>query len=202
MKTRRLTTHSTGARLSLPFIENLSAPTLNARPVNSGVRRELIFKKGKLMNRLIAELALYVFLLGTVTAYGANQDSTLKDTTESKYKVGQIWSYKTRPNEKKSSFIVLKVENHPKLGNIIHIALRDLKMKKPNGDYIETAGHLPFAEEAINRSAVKLLKEKVDLPEFEEGYGIWREAFDVGKAGIYTITIAEAVDVMETTLNQ
>lgn len=154
------------------------------------------------MKKLIVALTLYCLLPGTVTAYGTGQDSTLKDTTESRYKVGQVWSYKTRANEKKSSFTVLKVEHDAKLGNIIHIALRDLKMKKPNGDFIETAGHLPFAEEAINKSAVKLLKAKADLPDYEEGYNMWREAFDAGKAGIYTITIAEAVDVMETTLNQ
>ena len=35
----RLTTHSTGARVSLAFIENLSVAGLCARPVNSGVRR-------------------------------------------------------------------------------------------------------------------------------------------------------------------
>ena len=32
-----LTTHSTGARVSLSFIEDLSVAALNARPVNSGV---------------------------------------------------------------------------------------------------------------------------------------------------------------------
>ena len=154
------------------------------------------------MNKLIVALMLCCSVIGVVAAYGARQDSELKDTTESRYKVGQIWSYKTRPNEKKSFFIVLKVENHPKLGNIVHIALRELKLRKPNGEFIETAGHLPFAEEAINKSAIKLLKEKADLPDYEEGYGMWREAFDAGKAGIYTITVAEAVDVMETTLNQ
>jgi len=31
---------------------------------------------------------------------------------------------------------------------------------------------------------------------------MWREAFEAGKAGVYTITIAEAIDVMEATLNQ
>jgi hypothetical protein len=35
---RNLTSHSTGARVSVPFIENLSLAQLNARPVNSGVR--------------------------------------------------------------------------------------------------------------------------------------------------------------------
>ncbi len=33
----RLTTHSTGARVSLPFIVNLAVAQLNARPVNSSV---------------------------------------------------------------------------------------------------------------------------------------------------------------------
>lgn len=93
----------------------------------------------------------------------------LKDRTESRYKVGQVWSYKTRPNEQKPSFIVLKVESHPKLGNIVHIALRNLRLRKLNCEFIKTAGHLPFAEEAINKSAVKLLKEQADLPDCEEG---------------------------------
>lgn len=106
------------------------------------------------MNKLIVALALYCFLPGAVTTSGMGQDSALKDTTESRYKVGQVWSYKTRPHENQSSFIVLKLENHPKLGNIVHIALSGLKLRKPNGDFIEAAGHLPFAEDAIkNRSA-------------------------------------------------
>ena len=151
------------------------------------------------MNRTTATLCLSILLV--VTAYASAQDSMLKDTTESKYKVGQVWSYKTRPEEKQSTFIVVRVESHPKLGNIIHIALRDLKLKKPNGDFIEGANHLPFAEEAINKSAVKLVKEKADLPDYEEGYRQWREAFDAGKAGVYTISVAEAVGVMEETLN-
>lgn len=152
------------------------------------------------MKRTVATLCLSILL--AVTVGGGTQDSMLKDTTESKYKVGQVWSYKTRPSEEKSTFIVVKVESHPKLGNIIHIALRDLKLRKPNGDFIESAGHLPFAEEAINKSAVKVMKEKADLPDYEEGYKMWREAFDAGKAGVYTISVAEAVGVMEETLNQ
>ena len=154
------------------------------------------------MNRTLATLTLCLSILLAVTAYGGVQDSMLKDTTESKYKVGQVWSYKTRPDEKKSTFIVIRVESHPKLGNIIHIALRDLRLRKPNGDFIEAASHLPFAEEAINKSAIKLLKEKGEVPEYEEGYRLWREAFDAGEAGVYTITVAEAVSVMEETLNQ
>jgi len=120
------------------------------------------------------------------------------------YKAGQRWSYKTRAGEEGSFLIILKVENDPKLGTIVHIALDGLKVKNrrsPDG-LIERADHLPFAKGAIDKSVLKLLKENVDLPDFEEGYQMWREAFDANRAGIYTITVAEAVGVMEATLNQ
>jgi hypothetical protein len=172
------------------------------------------------MNKTIFNSLFSLLILATFTAYVNAQESKPKDTPntktvntqelkskeamKSRYKAGQVWSYKTLPNETKSTFIVVKVENDPKLGNIIHIALRDLKIKNPrSADGItDTMNHLPFAEEAITKSAVKMLKEKADLPDFEEGYGLWREAFDQKRAGVYTITISEAVDVAEKSLNQ
>ena len=128
----------------------------------------------------------------------------LKDTTDSRYKVGQVWSYKARPGEEHSFFQVVKVENHPKLGNIIHIAMRGLKMRNPSSPIgiSENVNHMPFSEEAINKSALKILKEKAELPDYEEGYQQWREAFEAGNAGIYTITVSEAVTVMEATLKR
>ena len=115
-----------------------------------------------------------------------------------------MWSYKARPNEEKSYFIIVKIENDARLGTIVHVAMRGLKMKNPRSpDGIsDTVNHMPFTEDAVNRSALKLLKEKVELPDYEEGYQMWRDAFDAERAGVYTITLAEAVKVMETTLNQ
>lgn len=144
-------------------------------------------------------------LLLTLTALAAGaaaQESMLKDTTESKFKVGQVWSYETRPDEKGSAFVVAKVESHPKLGNIVHVSVRGLRMKKPNGEFISDIQHMPFSEEALAKSAVKLVKEKEELPDFEEGYQIWREAFDAGKAGVWTVSLAKGVEAMEKTLNQ
>lgn len=115
-----------------------------------------------------------------------------------------MWSYKTRAGEEESYFIVVKVETQPKLGTIVHIAVRKLKIKNPRSPDGLSADvdHMPFAEAALNKSSGKVLKEKVDLPDFEEGYRMWREEFDAGHAGVYTITLAEAVKVMEATLNQ
>ena len=130
--------------------------------------------------------------------------AALAQTADSKYKVGQQWSYSARPGEEKSYLIIVKIDDDPKLGRIIHIALRGLKIKNPrspNG-ISEEVSHLPFLEEAIEKSGLKLLKEKVDLPDFEEGYGIWRQAHDAGKAGAYSSTVAEAVGAMEVALNK
>ena len=156
------------------------------------------------MNKIILNSIFCCLILAVVSIVGNAQNSELKDATNSPYKVGQVWSYKARANESKSTFIVVKVDNHPKYGNIIHIAVRDLKMKNPRSpDGIsDKINHMPFAEKAITQSAIKMLKEKAELPDFEEGYNLWREAFDQKRAGFYTITIADAVKTTEEGLNQ
>jgi hypothetical protein len=154
--------------------------------------------------RILVLTLLVGLVIPSVPIFGGRQDSGLKDTTDSKYKVGQMWSYKTRPGEEDSYFIVVKVETHPKLGNIVHIAVRKLRMQNPHSrDGISAnINHLPFSEEALNGSAVKVIKEKVDLPDFRDGYKQWRDAFDAGRANIYTISLAQAVKLVEAMLNR
>lgn len=147
---------------------------------------------------------MFISLLLAASVLLSGQSMNRKESADSKYKVGQKWSYSARPGEEKSYLIVVKIDNEPKLGRIIHIALRGLKMKNPRSPdgLSEDVNHMPFLEAAIEQSGLKLLKEKVDLPQFEEGYGLWREAFDAGRAGAYSITVAEAVAVMETVLQR
>ena len=152
---------------------------------------------------LLVQICLAMLLAPSVMVQN-NQTVKQKETNDSKFKVGQKWSYRARPGEESSYFIIVKIDNDPKLGRIIHISMRGLKIKNPRSPdgLSEVVSHMPFAEEAIEKSEVKLLQEKVDLPDFEEGYRIWREAFEAGRGGIYTITVAEAVSVMETVLNR
>jgi TonB family protein len=148
-------------------------------------------------------VALLLLLLGVVlTSASLTVDA---QETEEKYKSGQKWSYKTRPGEEDSYLIVLKVDKDPKLGNIIHIALGKLKMKNelsPDGNISENVDHMPLSQDALDKSGLKLLEEKTDLPDFAEGYQMWREAFDADRGGVYSITVAEAVNVTEAGLNQ
>lgn len=155
------------------------------------------------MNRTITFLAIWCCLFITASkVFAENPVQSEKD--EVKFKVGQMWSYRARQHEEKSYFIIVKIGHDDKLGTLVHIAMRGLKMKNrrsPDG-ISDTVNHMPFTEEAVKRSALKLLKEKVDLPDYKEGYQMWRDAFDAERAGVYTITIVEAVEVMEATLNQ
>lgn len=48
---------------------------------------------------------------------------------DSKYRVGDVWEYDTRGGEKRSRFVVVKVETSPKLGTIVHIGVDNLIWK-------------------------------------------------------------------------
>lgn len=144
---------------------------------------------------------LLVCLMLTITAHGI-QRSKLKDTTASRYKVGQVWGYWTRPQEKGSTFVVLHVEQHPTLHTIVHVALRGLKIMRPDGGVVEEVRHIPFTETALDSSGAKLVAEKSDLPDYEADYRRWREAFDAGRGSVYGDTVANAVREMEIRLSR
>jgi len=44
-----------------------------------------------------------------------------QEVTDSKFHIGQVWKYKTRPNEEQSTLTILRIESLPKLGVIVHI---------------------------------------------------------------------------------
>jgi hypothetical protein len=132
------------------------------------------------------------------------QPAISQKNKEPHYKAGQVWSYKTRKHEEPSTLTVLMVETDSEFGNIVHISVTGLKLKNPvsaNGP-IDTIGHMPFTEKAIDKSVIKLIKEDGELPEFNEGYDEWRLAFQNRKAGIYKISVSEAVEKAEKNLNK
>ena len=63
-----------------------------------------------------------------------------------------------------------------------------------------TISHLPFAVAAIDDSVVKI-ESTTPMPDFREGYDMWRSAFDQKKAGVWTAPVAEAIGAMEEALN-
>ena len=131
-----------------------------------------------------------------------SQSNVLADITTGKFHVGEKWRYQTRPGEQDSTLTIVKVESSPKLGTIVHISLDGLRIKSPHSreGTSETVSHMPLAESAVEKSVTTLLAANAPLPSYEEGYAEWRRAIDNGKGGVFTVSVAQAVDFVESTL--
>jgi hypothetical protein len=126
----------------------------------------------------------------------------LSEVLTGRYHVGDTWNYKTRPGEEGSTLTVVKVESTPKLGVIVHVSLVGLRVHSkhaPTG-ISDRIAHMPFSADAVDRSVTTVVARATLLPDFKEGYDEWRTAFDQNKAGIFTISVADAVGVVESTL--
>ena len=119
-----------------------------------------------------------------------------------KFAAGQVWTYKTRPEETDSRLTIVRVDDDDEYGTIVHIFISNVAI--PNADAPEGKttyiAHMPYAEEALEESANEIESESVDLPAYEEGYKLWRAAFESGEAGVFTIPIVEAIAFVEQSI--
>ncbi|RZJ60995.1 MAG: hypothetical protein EOO58_02300 [Hymenobacter sp.] len=149
------------------------------------------------MKRYLSALIL-LFILSCTS--NSNSVPEAKEV-ESKYKVGQVWSFKSRPSEPNAKLTIVKIESDGKLGNIIHIQVDSVKIKTSDEPvkYTHLVSHMPFSEAAIDSSVTERLGEVAELPDFQEGYTEWRNSFEAGNAGIFSIPVGKSVEYMETT---
>jgi hypothetical protein len=107
----------------------------------------------------------------------------LETTDESRYKPGQVWSLQI-PDAPQARLLILRVESLLGVGTIVHVAV---------GDVPVTVGHMPFTEDAIDRSVLELVRTESLGANALEGYDEWRRAFDNEGAGVFSVTVAEAL---------
>jgi hypothetical protein len=111
---------------------------------------------------------------------------------KSKLRPGQVWRFKTPPDQPNARLTILHGESGGKLGTLVHVALSGVSY----GDRQTQIQHLPFAESAFERSVTTLERKSGPIPDYAEGYRLWREAFDAGKGGVFTATIAEVFEAV------
>jgi hypothetical protein len=117
---------------------------------------------------------------------------------DSTYAAGQVWTYKTRQGESSSTLTILRVESLPKVGVIIHVRVDGVHFKNcTGGPSPTTIQHSPFTKAAIDKSVTHLLRTTQEVPDFESGYRDWIAHC----GGVYTIGVAEMVDVDDRTFN-
>ncbi len=136
-------------------------------------------------------------------ANGSRKGTALTEMS-TKYRVGQIWKFRPRPGEEGATLTVVRVESSPDAGVIVHVSVNGVHIRSPRapGGFIDKLQHAPFSEAAIAKSVTELMGETKTLPAFEEGYREWRRAFDAGKGGVFAITVAEAVAVLDEAINK
>ena len=120
------------------------------------------------------------------------------------FKEGQIWAYSTRPNEKDSQVLILKIEHYelPAKVDVFHIALNGLQLKNPNsGTGVSSEiEHLPFSKKAIENSLTTLLEENAWIHAYGENYEEWKKAFLSQQVGVFDMTIKAALTSTEESI--
>lgn len=114
------------------------------------------------------------------------------------YEVGQVWTYKTRPQEKSSTLMVLRVDNTSKLGQVIFVGVKDVRILHPSGKVLSSMSPLPFTKDALDQSVIKLVGKTDKLMNSSFGYQKWKEAQFAGKKPpTYVKPVAEIVNALE-----
>lgn len=120
-----------------------------------------------------------------------------------KFAAGQVWKYKTRPNESDSRVIVVRVDSDDQeFGNIIHIYISSVDIPNvdaPGGKTVFIQ-HMPYDEESLDQSVTELESDTKDLPDYSDGYKLWKDAFDRGEAGVFNVGVSEAVDFVQQSI--
>lgn len=112
--------------------------------------------------------------------------TALEPAGESRYKPGQVWSLRV-PGSPQARLKILRVESLPGAGTFVHVAVDNVPV---------TVGHMPFTEAAIDQSVIDLVGTDPVRPESLEGYDDWRKAFDNEGAGVFSVTVADALKVL------
>jgi hypothetical protein len=113
------------------------------------------------------------------------------------FQAGQLWTYQTRTDEAASRILIQRVEHDANAGEIVHIRVVNLRFQGPRG-VINQIPHLPYSGPALRKCLIALESSGNEVPpDYEAGYKIWREAFDTGTGGIFTLDVAGVLEGME-----
>lgn len=109
------------------------------------------------------------------------------------YRAGQVWAILTPPDQPDARVTVLRVDNHERLGTVVHIMLSGVEL--PNGSRV--VEHMPLSLSAMNQTVTKLIRENEPVNADVEGYRQWRRAVDSGKGGVFTEPVALSFQMVQ-----
>ena len=107
------------------------------------------------------------------------------------YAEDQVWEYDTRKADAGSLIKIMRIDDLPGAGRVIHICVVGLKLPYPPGagGILVEVPELPMTPAAMDTSVRKLSAHKATCMRFVNGYKIWREEYDRGQIDTVTIPL-------------
>ena len=143
-----------------------------------------------------AAMKSIIALLAALTALLCMGAGLSAQASAPKYAIGQVWEYKTRPQDAGS---LLKIQRIETLSNrqVYHISIIGVHFAQPG--FAGILPHLPVSDETLDASVTRLSPTTPDFPttSVDEGIAEWRKA----KGGVFTIPVAEIVGVAEQSVS-
>lgn len=113
---------------------------------------------------------------------------------------GQAWSY--RDAQLPSSRVVIGRIDGAGASKVASVSIVDAPLPDPETGALapRLVEHAPIAIDALLASLLRREGEAPTPEGFEGGYRIWRNAFDAGQGGVFTLGVAEIVRMFQTAL--
>lgn len=125
------------------------------------------------------------------------------DSSDIAFAPGQVWCYETRPQEPASRVVISRIDGNDELGQIVHVRITGVDICDANGETAATViAHAPLAGDVLRTCVTHLSDEPPGQAEDDDGYEVWRESFEAGEAGVFTIPVSEIVEMMEHAIAQ
>ena len=119
-----------------------------------------------------------------------------------RFEAGQVWRVLGRRQDGDAHVAVLAVIDDEELGQICSIAMTGIHIRNAflEGGIQTQLPHAPVTAEVLRGAFTELIESDgptADDPAFAEAYWEWREPYDAGEAGVFTIPLTEILDVIE-----
>ncbi len=115
------------------------------------------------------------------------------------YAEGQIWEYRTRPQDPGSLLKIQKIDTDPSRAEhrvIYHVSIIAVHLGDPN--VLRAISQVPLARESLDDSVIRISPNRLGFPDPWDGIAEWRKA----KGGVFTITVDKIVDIVEQQISK
>lgn len=118
------------------------------------------------------------------------------------FKAGQTWRMRGRPQDEDAHIHILGVIENGVDERVYSIAITGVCIRNPGlADGVQTfLPHAPVTHDVLAADAIELVANDgptADHPDFSEAYSEFRALYDEGEAGVFTISLAEILDLIE-----